>query len=383
MTNLGSNATARMAGRAILFVGLSLFLGVSGGISGCGDDAGEGQQQPGAGDGGLGVIDPGMFELGGRGGRGGATAGAAGGAGTTAEGGASGMQDAAVADAAAPEPPPFDAGGAGIAVNVLTNHPEFGFINSGTLGIELVSAYIWIEEITETFNTLWMHGEMETRGDEIVCILSFNLARLGVVDINVVTDGPPFQLGTIGVSTECLEPGARGVWHAIENEVATDLFDRNSTFRYAITGLVRPEAVPHTLAPIVLSTDMVQHSTGGYLMRGQLRSPAMPIYNVSIRFAARDERGLVMDDANAYPGDHDTLAPSSVFDYESYPFLVYKEKPASLITFVHFIDGVAPPEGASSVLATEPLGEVGLRLQQRREGDEAYRRARQRAEAQR
>jgi hypothetical protein len=186
------------------------------------------------------------------------------------------------------------------------------------------------------------------------CIPLFDVSLVGDVEVIAIVDAPAHDSG-LSVADGCLAPNAKGAWNGIENEVPATLLQDATELRYAITGLERDWPL-HPLTPTLISRQTLLESEL-YAVAGQIRSASSAIYNTSITFYARNELGLLVDTALAYPLDLDTLPADTTLDYRSGAFLFEPGEPQGLLHFFSFISGPAPAALASALVLDSPSEE--------------------------
>jgi len=151
------------------------------------------------------------------------------------------------------------------------------------------------------------------------------------------------------------------VWHGIISDAPADFIETARQLVYNFDGVrFFEDYLPSPLEPAVLYTDL-RMSDAGWLVGGILRTGALPIYNVSIDFFARDSDGLIFDDTSAYPEDLGTLDPNTTLFYESFPFTFSDELPDSVSYYVGYIEGTDPDPGSKLIFDAPEAGERGER----------------------
>jgi hypothetical protein len=234
-----------------------------------------------------------------------------------------------------PDPTPSVTGPAmTTATGVLTNLRGASFVVTGG-NLVITSLYVTLEALS-TFNSIQFWGDFENRGSSIECIPNPTVTVNGY-DVLAVGYGPAYK-DTSTLSTVCIPPRGTGALTGIDNDASATLISQpTNTITYSFTSLVRPSAVPHPGAPVLLSATVV-NSLGSYAVSGDMRSGSVDIYNLSLDFFMRDSSGLLRDRHAAYPNDLGTVPANSVIAYESYgtsaPFSRWVQWP-------DFIEGVA------------------------------------------
>lgn len=274
---------------------------------------------------------------------------------------------AAPDDAAMPEPdaaPALDDEAPSISGVVLTNAPHIGFTNVGTDGLVIVSANFIVQEASSGLAFIHMFGDVENQGAELQCqMLTDSFSFDGGPDELVVVTSNPYKSATSSstLSTECIEPGQRGVWNGIISDVPVDFIENARALSYNIDGArFFDDYLPSALEPAVLYADP-RMGDAGWFIAGLIRTGDLAIYNVGIDFFARDRYGLIFDDTTAYPEDLGTLDPNITLYYESFPFLFSEAKPDSVTSYAGYIEGADPSPGDKSIFDAPEPGERGER----------------------
>jgi hypothetical protein len=356
-----------------------------------GSSSGHGGNAPDAGESpGLGIIhvaDDGSFSSGsggageGSGGSGMSGSGGAGGGGTgggvAIDAGGTTALDSGM-DASTGTTAALDAG-AVIVGDVLTNQPNLRFHDNGSQHLAITSAFIVLEIISDTANSLNLHGELENRGSDALCIPLVDSLSLGGWAISAAVVDGPAHTGSSGASMVCLVPGARGAWRAISNDVPPTLLDKPTDLAYAITGLSGVDQGPSAAEPVLLATN-VTLKQNVYEVTGKLRA-GTTIYNLEVAFYARGANGLLMDDDSAWPSNLGTIPAGTILDYASGGFFnltsftsstVSITEPAGIVHYSSFIVGEAPSSSSTTLLLPP---QAAPPEQERMQRDSAQRRA--------
>lgn len=252
--------------------------------------------------------------------------------------------------------------GASISGVTLTNAPHIGFTNVGTTGLVVVSASFWVDPVgSNTYVS--MFGDLENQSLQNQCIVLSDLFAFdGGADQLVVIEGDSYDSSTSlsTLSTMCIPPRGRGVWHGLISGVTPTFIEDAREIRYDFRGL-NLDYTPSEVAPQVLYADPAMRD-GGWMIKGIVRTGPIAIYNTEMVFFARSASGLIFDDTRAYPLDLTTLAPNSTLFYESFAFSFSDREPESLTHYVEFIKGSDPTPGTKIVFEPAADDEVGRRI---------------------
>jgi hypothetical protein len=248
-------------------------------------------------------------------------------AGTGGTGGAGGT--AGSADAGGPDGSIGDAGGdadAGIpswtgpatrnSAGVLTNRPEAEFATSGALII--TTAYFKLVTITPAFTTISVWGDFENRGTATLCSPLGDMSIDGI-ELTVTTSAPAYDSPTSSLSRECVEPGGKGAYRGIKNEVPATLLDAPNAVAYSITAVDPLEKVVRHPDEPVLLRPVIGPVERGWGVSATLQTTANPINNFTIDLFARDVSGLLFDDDPSFLENLGTLPVSAQLRFQSDP----------------------------------------------------------------
>jgi hypothetical protein len=258
---------------------------------------------------------------------------------------------------------PVDAGSstheADVAISgvVLTNHPEFAFADNGKAALTIVSAFIDLQT-GSSFSSLLIHGEVENRSQVTWCLPLFDSVAMGVQDVGCSSDGPPYD-GALGTPEVCLAPRARAAFRCIQNHVPPTLLADARDLSYAISALKMNSEVPHPANPALLSKEIVMRSSG-WVVSGNMRSSSTPIYNWRVAIYAKNERGLLVDDSDAFPSNLGTIAANQTVAFEDAPFAFYTGKPEGAVIYNNFLVGTG---SGGAGLSDRVVGEQAERVQ--------------------
>jgi hypothetical protein len=237
---------------------------------------------------------------------------------------------------------------------VLTNHPEFHFTKTGG-SLDITTAYFDMLK-TPTFNSLAMYGDVVNNTKVQQCVPYVDQFKIDMQDLSTNVDGPAYELEGSKVTLVCLEPGARGIFRAIQNDIDPALIDTPRTLSYSITTYpTTPPNRRHPDEPAIVSASPLP-GENGWTLKGRLRAGPKEINTLEVFVYVRDPNGLVYNLFRALPGDLHTIAPGSELDFETAP------NPAQFCgyeLFTRFIDGPeAPmPDGGSSDAADGQAGD--------------------------
>jgi hypothetical protein len=205
--------------------------------------------------------------------------------------------------------PPFDGGPIGTTPDgVLTNRPDYTFVNAGDPNLVIVTAAFQVEETSGGDFSFHWAGEFENRGPNIVCII-FVDATIHGLDVLTVADAPMWALTSSTTTSryQCVGPGQRGAYNGRETPVSPSFLDGTTTVYYDLSGLVTNDAHPDLALPLVAHAEVVhQVDLAWWTIDNRWRTQSIPIYNFAAEFYVKIG-GLLWDDQ---PGFHLEDVPS-------------------------------------------------------------------------
>jgi hypothetical protein len=237
---------------------------------------------------------------------------------------------------------------------VLTNHPEFHFVKTGGT-LDIVTAYFDMLK-TPTFNSLAMYGDVVNNTKVQQCVPYVEQFDVGTQSLVANVDGRAYELEGSIVTMVCLDPGARGVFRAIQNDIDPTLLDAPITLSYTITSYaMTPPSRRHPDDPQVVEASPMP-GEAGWTLRGHMKAGPKEINTLEVFVYVRDPNGLIYNLFRVLPGDLHTIAPRSELDFETEP------NPAEFCSyelFNRFIDGPEPPttDGGFSDAADAEAGD--------------------------
>jgi hypothetical protein len=221
---------------------------------------------------------------------------------------------------------------------VLTNHPDFHFTKMGGT-LDITTAYFDMLK-TPTLNSLAMYGDVVNYTRVQQCVPYVDQFDVGSQSLSTNVDGPAYQLEGSIVTLVCIEPGGKGTFRAIQNDVDPALLDSPLTLSYSISSYATtPPNRRHPDEPRVVSASPTPGETG-WTLRGVMQAGPKEINTLEVFVYIRDPNGLVYNMFRALPGDLHTIAPGSELEFETQPNAA---EFCSFELYNRFIDGPEPP----------------------------------------
>ncbi len=141
-------------------------------------------------------------------------------------------------------------------------------------------------------------------------------ARLGITDLTGLVETPPYYGEYVDtVTNDCLGPGDVGVFNGLARGVTEASLATESSLFLDLSPSTIGTNYRATDGPTVLSAEIVAVE-GGWGVQGQLSVPTT-VRNYNLTFYARDERGLLTSELQAYPRELDTLYAGETVAFET------------------------------------------------------------------
>jgi hypothetical protein len=264
-------------------------------------------------------------------------------------GDAAAIVDSAVADAALDAQVEIDAGptdsgqpdtgiDAAVAAGFVSNIPAAALEGESdpSTGVKIISSNLVQSPSGAQYFQQW-YAELENTGTDIVCLLNINISfqdasSLERVGFTAYIDARPYKTSST-LSTACMGPGEHAAMYS--NGFGDALIDLNEIKTIAVTwnSLVRNDAIPHPLAPSVVSSAVA----GNMWVAGSFQNDSGTIYNIGTTVFPRAASGLIIDQLKDF--HLETFYLNDVWAFEtasaSQPFTEYMQ-------FEDFIEGADP-----------------------------------------
>jgi len=198
------------------------------------------------------------------------------------------------------------------ADGVLSAYPDI-YYSVYPFGFELLSANFRVTEDGDPRGPLielWAEIRNNTSNTECTFLPDVSLAYMPLIGL---VEAPAHVSMLSRVTSDCLSPGEVGVLNAVERGI--DQADLDAALTLSID-MMPNTFTTYTRAVGPALVGSVDQTAEGWLVRGQITVPST-LYNYGLRLYPRDNRGLIIDELLAFPGDLDTLVSGTTVSYET------------------------------------------------------------------